>query len=72
MQTSPEMFAPMALKRLLVTHPWPGSLLTSPQKWWMQIMARTKPGASEAAAQAELDAALRAVVLETMRPKAGE
>jgi hypothetical protein len=71
-QASPEVFAPMAMEPLLVTRPWPGSLLTNPQKWWMQMMARTRPGASEAEAQAELDAALRAVVLATMRPKAGE
>jgi predicted permease len=71
-QASPEVFAPMTMAPLLVTRPWPGSLLTNPQKWWMQMMARTRPGASEAAAQAELDAALRAVVLATMRPKAGE
>jgi hypothetical protein len=67
-QASPEVFAPMAMEPLLVTHPWPGSLLTNPQKWWMQIMARTRPGASEAGAQAELDAALHAVVLAMMRP----
>jgi predicted permease len=71
-QASPEVFAPMAMEPLLVTHPWTGSLLINPQKWWMQILARTKPGASDAAAQAELDAALRAAVLATMRPKAGE
>jgi hypothetical protein len=71
-QVSPEVFAPMAMEPLLVTHPWTGSLLTNPQKWWMQILARTKPGASDAAAQAELDAALRAAVLATMTPKAGE
>jgi predicted permease len=71
-QASPEVFAPMAMEPLLVTHPWTGSLLTNPQKWWMQILARTKPGASDAAAQAELDAALRAAVLSTTRPKAGE
>jgi predicted permease len=71
-QVSPEVFAPMAMEPLLVTHPWTGSLLTNSQKWWMQIMARTKPGSSDAAAQAELDAALRSAVLATTRPKAGE
>jgi predicted permease len=71
-QASPEVFAPMAMEPLLISRPWTGSLLEQPQKWWMQMMARTKPGVSEAAAQAELDAAFRGALLATVKPKAGE
>ncbi len=71
-QTSPEVFAPIAQEPLLVARIWTGSILESPQRWWVQIMARTRPGASEAAAQAQLDATLHSAVLALMKPKAGD
>jgi predicted permease len=72
-QTSPDIFAPLALEPRVVTHAWGGtSLLTNPNRWWVQIMARTRPGASDAAAQAQLSAALRNAVIALIKPKAGE
>jgi len=71
-QTSPEVFAAVALEPLLVARIWDGSLLASPQRWWLQIMARTRPGVNEAAAQARLNGSLHNAVVALMQPKAGD
>lgn len=70
--SSPEVFAPLTMEPLLVARIWNGSLLESPQRWWLQIMARTRSGGNEAAAQAELNTALHSAVLGLMKPKAGD
>ena len=67
-QTSPEVFAPLALEPQLGLHIWTDSLLESPKRWWVLIMARTRPGVSEAAAQAQLSTALQNAVLALMKP----
>lgn len=71
-QTSPEVFAPIALEPLLGAHIWDDPLLTSPKRWWLQIMARTRPGVSDAAAQAQLTTTLQASVRALMKPAADE
>jgi predicted permease len=71
-QTSPEIFAPLAMEPEIVTSFWKGSLLENQKVWWMLMMARTKPGVSEAAAQAQLNTLLHSAVLATMQPKAGQ
>ena len=48
------------------------SLLTSDKVWWMQIMARAKPGADAAKARAALDVALKSAVRATMTVKPEE
>ncbi len=67
-QTSPEVFAPLALEPQLGLHIWTDSLLESPKRWWVLIMARTRPGVSDPAAQAQLSAALQNAVLALMKP----
>jgi predicted permease len=71
-QASPEIFAPLAMEPQLVTNIWKDSLLESPNHWWLLMMARRKPGVSEAAAQAQLTTLLHNAVLATMHPAQGE
>jgi predicted permease len=71
-QTSPEIFAPLAMEPEIVTSFWKGSLLENQKVWWMLMMARTKPGVPEAAAQAQLSTLLHSAVVATMQPKAGQ
>jgi predicted permease len=71
-QTSPEIFAPIALEPQLGLHIWDDSLIESPKRWWVQIMARTRPGVSEAAAQAQLTTTLQGTVKALLKPQADE
>jgi predicted permease len=71
-QSSPEIFMPMALQPLVSPYRNGESLLTSDRVWWMQIVARPKPGVAEAKAQAEMDVALQAAVRATMTVKPDE
>jgi predicted permease len=68
-QASPDIFAPLALEPVLVPRIWTGNLMADPNRWWLQIMARTRPRASEAAAQAQLNTTLQNAVLTLMKPK---
>ncbi len=71
-QSSPEIFMPFSLQPQVAPDARFGSLLSNSRLWWVQIMARTKLGANEEAARAELDAALKDAVRETMNPKQDE
>lgn len=71
-QASPEILAPLAMAPQLVTMEWRDSLLENPSHWWLLMMARTKPGVSDAAAQAQLSTLLHGAVLATMQPKPEE
>ncbi len=71
-QTSPEVFAPLALEPQLGLHIWTDSLMESPKRWWVQIMARTRPGVSDPAAQAQLSATLQNAVVALMKPAKGD
>lgn len=71
-QSSPEIFMPFAAQPQVSPYHNGESLLTSDRVWWMQIMARPKPGVDEAKAQAALDVALQAAVRATMTVKPDE
>ena len=70
-ETSPDIFSPLVMESL-VSRVWDGSLLANPNRWWLQIMARARPGVSEAAAQAQLSATLQQAVVALMKPKSGD
>jgi predicted permease len=59
--TATQLYVPLTMQPLLLPRPQNSSvsLLDNPQSWWLLIMARLRPGVSEARAQAELDAVLR-------------
>ena len=65
-QETPEIFMPFNMQPLVNPYRTESSLLTSDKVWWMQIMARAKPGVDEARAQAGLDVALKSAVRATM------
>jgi predicted permease len=69
---SPDIFVPFSAQPLVIPRARDGSLLKSTKFWWMQIMARRKPGIQDSAAAAELDVALKDAVRATMNPKAEE
>jgi predicted permease len=68
-QSSADLFLPLSSQPLVEPRGKDGSLLgtSSPQIWWLNIMGRVKPGVSDAAAQAVLDASLTAAVRSTMQ-----
>jgi predicted permease len=68
-QQSPDIFAPLAMQPLVAPHTGTGSLLADTRRWWVNVMGRGKPGVSDAAAQAALDAQLGAMVRGTMPVK---
>jgi predicted permease len=71
-QSSPEIFLPFSMQPLVYPYRTEASLLTSDKVWWMQIMARAKPGVDEAKARAALDVALKSAVRATMTVKPEE
>ncbi len=70
--TSPELFMPFSVQPLVIPDNTNGPLLTSTKRWWMQIMARVKPGTDAARAQAALNVVLQAAVRSTMPVKKDE
>ena len=71
-QQSPDLFVPMSMQPLISPHGVDGSLLTDTKEWWVNVMGRTKPGVSDAAAQAALDGQLSALVRATMPVRPNE
>ncbi len=71
-QGSPEIFLPFSMQPIVVPRQSEGSLLANTDLWWMQIMARARPGVADATAQASLDVALSAAVRATMTLGAGD
>jgi predicted permease len=71
-QSSPEIFMPFSMQPLVSPYSRETSLLASDKVWWMQIMARAKPGVDEAKARAALDVALKSAVRATMTVKPEE
>jgi predicted permease len=69
-QTSPDLFLPLSTQPLVEPRGKHGSLLgmASPEVWWLNIMGRAKPGVSNSAAQAALDASLSALVRASLEP----
>lgn len=67
-QSSPEIFMPLSMIPLLkseIGHD--GPYLSSPNLWWVQLMARSKPGVSTEQAQTSLNVLLSAAIRGTMR-----
>ena len=72
-QSSPEIFMPLSMIPLLKAELGrTGPLLSSPTLWWVQLMARTKPGVSTEQARASLDVTLSAAARGTMILKKGD
>jgi predicted permease len=68
-QSSPELFMPLSMIPLLQGAPRDGSYLSSANVFWVQLMARTKPGVPTEPARASLDVALSAAMRSTMTIK---
>lgn len=64
-QIQPDVFLPFNMQPAIVPRR-KGSLLADNNFWWMQIMGRLKPGASEQSARAEFDVAMQQAVRATM------
>ncbi len=71
-QASPDIFVPLSMQPIIAAQRGTASLLTNPDFWWLNIMARTKPGIPDTLAQAALDVQLEAAIRGSMSVKAGE
>jgi predicted permease len=72
-QSSPELFMPLSMIPLLKAEwTWSGPFLSSPTFWWVQLMARDKPGVTTEQARASLDVLLSAAVRGTMKVRDGD
>lgn len=66
-QNSPDIFMPLSMIPLVKGELGKsGPLLSSPNLWWVQLMAREKPGVSLEQAQAALNVALSTAIHATM------
>jgi predicted permease len=69
-QISPDVFLPFSIQPVIAPSSTAknsdGSLLTDKNLWWMQIMARRKPGVSDDTARAALDVALAQAIRATL------
>jgi predicted permease len=65
--TSPQVFLPLSMAELV--HPFVGTRdnLPGPDLWWVQLMARARPGVSDARAKAAMQVLLTAAVRGTMK-----
>lgn len=71
-QESADLFIPLSMVSVFYTDfALDGPALTSPSLWWVNLMARAKPGVPDVQAQASLQAILRAAVIATAPPPAG-
>jgi len=68
----PDVYVPLAMQPLIAPRSTSGSLLADPQRWWVYVMGRARPGVSDRAAQAALNGHLAAIVRGTMPVKADE
>ena len=71
-QQSPDLFVPVSMQPQLMPPSKGAPWLTDPAQWWVNISGRARPDVSQAAAQAELDGRLSAIVRATMRVRSGE
>lgn len=70
-QISPDVFVPLSMQPVLV--PWrPTSLLGDKRTWWLQVMARTKPGVSDEKARAAIAVWLEDDIRATMKIAKGD
>lgn len=64
---SPGVFIPLSLRPRLIPQ-YGGTRLDDPDRWWLVIMGRLRPGMSEEAARVSIDVALTHAVKGTMTP----
>jgi predicted permease len=69
---TPDVTVPLALQPILTPAANGSSWLTDPNQWWVNILGRSKPGVSNAAAQSALNGQLSAIVRATMPLRKGE
>jgi predicted permease len=64
-----QIFVPITMQPLIMPRAQNGnvSLLDNPHSWWVQILARLKPGISEGRALGELDAVLRQTAMPVLK-----
>lgn len=67
---APEVFVPLSLQPV-IDPKGKTSLITDPEMWWVNVMARARPGVDDATAQAALDVQLQAAVRATMPVDSG-
>lgn len=67
-----DFFVPLSVQPLILPRPGSPSLFSDSRTWWVDVMGRTKPGVSDAAAQAALNGELTAFVHANMPLKPGE
>lgn len=70
-QQSPDLFVPLSLQPV-IDPKGKSSLLTDPGLWWVNVMARSRPGISDLQAQSALNVALQAAVRSTLTVRRGE
>ena len=68
---SPQVFVPFSIQPVIVPRR-KGSILEEPGYWWMQIMARQKPGVSKEQAEAAFSSTLASSVRGAGEVKAGD
>lgn len=72
-QVSPDIFMPVSMIPLLHAESTRlGALLSNTRVFWINLMARSRPGISDEKAQAALQVSLEAAIRSTMSPKAGD
>jgi predicted permease len=71
-QESPDIFVPISLQPLIDPKPGKVPVLADPNMWWVNIMARAKPGVHDSEAQAALNVQLTAVTRNTMPLDSGD
>ena len=69
----PDVFLPLSVQPAVLPNQWTanknGSLLDDPDTWWVQIMVRLKPEASESQLQAAFDVRLKQAVRSSLPNK---
>ena len=70
-QQSPDLFLPLSMQPK-IDPKGKNSLLRDPSLWWVNVMARSRPGISDSKAQAELNVALTSAVRNTLTVRKGE
>jgi predicted permease len=71
-QQSPDVFVPISLQPVIDPQRRKVPAISDPNMWWVNVMARTKPGVKDSEARAALDVQLEAVMRHTMTIKAGD
>lgn len=70
-QVAPALFLPLSMTGKLVSG-FRQDLYTSTELWWVSVMTRIRPGASEVTVGSALSATLNAAVLASTKPKSNE